>query len=71
MHGDVPEGDPLLTARATPSQRAVVKYFWVVSGLLLLQILLGVVTAHYGVEGGAFYGFPLAEYLPYLSLIHI
>ncbi|MBF5045735.1 nitric-oxide reductase large subunit [Simulacricoccus sp. 17bor-14] len=66
LHGDVPAHDPLLSARATPSQRAVVKYFWVVSGLLLLQIILGVVTAHYGVEGGAFYGFPLAEYLPYV-----
>ncbi|HET9451227.1 MAG TPA: cbb3-type cytochrome c oxidase subunit I, partial [Aggregicoccus sp.] len=65
-HGDVPARDPLLESRATPSQRAVIKYFWVVSGLLLLQILLGVVTAHYGVEGGAFYGFPLAEYLPYV-----
>jgi nitric oxide reductase subunit B len=27
--------------------------------------MLGVVTAHYGVEGTGFYGFPLAEYLPY------
>ena len=35
----------------TPSQRAVVKYFWVVSALILVQILLGVVAAHYGVEG--------------------
>src|SRR5690606_30171471 len=30
-----------------------------------VQVLLGAVTAHYGVEGTAFYGFPLAEYLPY------
>ncbi len=28
-------------------------------------MLLGVVTAHYGVEGDAFYGFPLSEWLPY------
>ncbi|MEP7340888.1 MAG: cbb3-type cytochrome c oxidase subunit I, partial [Acidobacteriota bacterium] len=27
--------------------------------------LMGVLTAHYGVEGGGFYGFPLADYLPY------
>ena len=26
---------------------------------------LGIITAHYGVEGEGFYGFPLAEYLPY------
>jgi nitric oxide reductase subunit B len=62
---EAPAHDPLLSSVATPSQRAVVKYFWVVSALILVQILLGVVTAHYGVEGSAFYGLPLAEYLPY------
>ncbi len=60
-----PEIDPLGSWSATPSQRATIKYFWVVSALLLLQMLLGVVTAHYGVEGDAFYGFPLSEWLPY------
>ncbi len=50
---------------ATPSQRAIVKYFWVVAALIVVQILLGVVVAHYGVEGSAFYGIPLAEFLPY------
>jgi len=60
-----PETDPLGNWAATPSQQATVKYFWVVSALLLLQMLLGVVTAHYGVEGDAFYGFPLSEWLPY------
>ena len=62
---EAPADDPLLTSAPSPSQRAVVKYFWVVAALLLVQILLGVITAHYGVEGTAFYGFPLAEYLPY------
>lgn len=60
-----PESDPLGTWEATPSQRATVKYFWVVSALILVQMLLGVVTAHYGVEGDGFYGFPLSEWLPY------
>lgn len=60
-----PKADPLGTWQATPSQRATVKYFWVVSALILLQMLLGVVTAHYGVEGDAFYGFPLSKWLPY------
>jgi nitric oxide reductase subunit B len=60
-----PPDDPLLGSRPSPSQRAVVKYFWVVAALLLVQILLGVVTAHYGVEGNGFYGIPLAEWLPY------
>ena len=36
------------------------------AALLLVQILLGVVTAHYGVEGDGFYGIPLAECLPYV-----
>jgi nitric oxide reductase subunit B len=63
--GDVPTTDPLLSAVATPSQRAIVKYLWTVSALLVLQILLGVVTAHYGVEGGGLYGLPLASVLPY------
>jgi nitric oxide reductase subunit B len=62
---EAPTDDPLLTAVATPSQRAIVKYFWVVAALLLVQILLGVVTAHYGVEGSAFYGIPIDEWLPY------
>jgi nitric oxide reductase subunit B len=67
-HGPLPEApanDPLLRSVATPSQRAVVKYFWIVAALLILQIVLGVVTAHYGVEGAAFYGLPLADVLPY------
>jgi len=62
---DLPASDPLLAAPATPSQRATIKYFWVVSLLLLIQIAFGVVVAHYGVEGNGFYGIPLASVLPY------
>ena len=62
---DYPVDDPLLGSKATPSQKAVIKYFWVVSGLILLQIIFGVITAHYGVEGDAFYGIPLSKILPY------
>lgn len=61
-----PMTDPLLRTRPTPSQLATVKYFWVVSALILVQILLGVITAHYGVEGGGFYGIPLDRWLPYV-----
>jgi nitric oxide reductase subunit B len=60
-----PESDPLGSWVATPSQKATIKYFWVVSALILVQMLLGVVTAHYGVEGDGFYGIPLSEWLPY------
>lgn len=63
--GELPERDPLLGSRPTPSQKATVKYFWIVSALILVQILLGVVTAHYGVEGDGFYGVPLSKTLPY------
>ncbi len=59
------ELDPLARWEATPSQKATIKYFWVVAALILVQMALGVVTAHYGVEGEGFYGIPLAEYLPY------
>ena len=62
----MPMTDPLLRTSPTPSQLATVKYFWVVSALILVQILLGVVTAHYGVEGGGFYGIPLDRWLPYV-----
>jgi nitric oxide reductase subunit B len=60
-----PEVDPLQTWAATPSQRATIKYFWVVAALILVQMLLGVVTAHYGVEGDGFYSIPLSKWLPY------
>jgi nitric oxide reductase subunit B len=60
-----PEEDPLQTWSATPSQKATIKYFWVVAALLLVQMLLGVITAHYGVEGDGFYGIPLSDWLPY------
>jgi nitric oxide reductase subunit B len=61
----VPETDPLGEWVATPSQKATIKYFWVVAALILVQMLLGVVTAHYGVEGDGFYGIPLSDWLPY------
>ncbi len=62
---EAPASDPLLNLKATPSQRATLKYFFAVSGMILAQILLGVITAHYGVEGGGFYGIPLGSVLPY------
>jgi nitric oxide reductase subunit B len=63
---DVPDGDPLIGAQISPSQKATVKYFLVVTLLFLLQIVMGMLTAHYGVEGQGFYGIPLADYLPYV-----
>jgi nitric oxide reductase subunit B len=62
---DVPTHDPLLGYAPTPSQKATLKFFFVVGALLVLQIGMGVLTAHYGVEGSGFYGFPLDQVLPY------
>jgi nitric oxide reductase subunit B len=61
----VPETDPLSGLNATPSMRATLKYFWVVTGLILVQVIFGVITAHYGVEGKGFYGIKLDTVLPY------
>ena len=60
-----PENDPLARWEATPSQRATIKYFWVVAALFMAQMTFGVLTAHYGVEGNGFYGIPLEKWLPY------
>lgn len=49
----------------TPSMRATVKYFWLVTAMFVVQVLLGMVTAHYAVEGQGIYGLPFAEYIPY------
>lgn len=60
----LPLEDPLRNMKPTASMRATLKYIWVVALLILVQMLAGVVTAHYGVEGNAFYGIPLDEILP-------
>jgi nitric oxide reductase subunit B len=61
----VPEQDPLKGLVITPSMRASIKFFVLAVALFLVQVALGGITAHYAVEGQAFYGFPLADYLPY------
>lgn len=63
--GIIPSDFPLKNEKITPSQKATLKYFWIVSALLLVQVLMGVITAHYTVEGQALYGIPLAKWLPY------
>jgi nitric oxide reductase subunit B len=61
----LPQNDPLGGLNPTPSMKATLKYFWVVVLLILLQIVFGVVAAHYGVEGTGFYGIKLDKILPY------
>jgi nitric oxide reductase subunit B len=60
-----PREDPLLGFELTPSMRALGKYALVVIALFGLQVALGLLTAHYTVEGDGFFGLPLAQWLPY------
>lgn len=62
---EIPKEAPFDTSMKTPSQNATLKYFWVVLLLFLAQVVTGIITAHYGVEGHDFYGIPLSEWLPY------
>ncbi|MEO7031154.1 MAG: nitric-oxide reductase large subunit [Herbaspirillum sp.] len=59
------KSDPLFDLKPTPSMLATKKYFYVVIGLILAQVGMGVITAHYAVEGQSFFGIPLGEILPY------
>lgn len=60
-----PDSDPLMNMQLFKSQKAVLKYFFVISLLIGLQVILGIITVHYTVEGQGFFGFDLAKYLPY------
>jgi nitric oxide reductase subunit B len=61
----LPQNDPLSGNQPTPSMKATLKYFWVVCALIIVQVIMGVVTAHFGVEGNAFYGLSLNNIMPY------
>ena len=67
--------DPVL-ARFRPltaSQRRIGKYFIVVAGVLLLQILVGSIMAHYYSDRASFYGVAVDRFLPFNFLrdVHI
>jgi len=67
--------DPVL-ARFRPlttSQRRIGKYFLVVAGVLLLQILVGSIMAHYYFDRASFYGIEVDRFLPFNFLrdVHI
>ncbi|WP_454980686.1 nitric-oxide reductase large subunit [Capnocytophaga haemolytica] len=59
-----PVEDPMRGMKPTPSMKAVLKYIWIVALLILVQMLAGVITAHYGVEGEGFFGLQLDLFLP-------
>jgi nitric oxide reductase subunit B len=48
-----------------PAQRATRWYFFIVAALFFVQTLLGGATAHYHAETGGFFGYDLAQVLPY------
>ncbi|MCU0553051.1 MAG: cbb3-type cytochrome c oxidase subunit I, partial [Leptolyngbya sp. Prado105] len=51
----------------TASQKVTTLFFGVAMALFLVQIGMGMVTAHYAVEGDGFYGVPLDRFLPYAA----
>ena len=59
--------DPVLSVfrPLAPSQRKTGKYFLVVAAVLLVQILVGSIMAHYYSERADFYGIPVDKYLPF------
>ncbi len=67
--------DPVLAQfrPLTASQRRIGKYFLVVAGVLLLQILVGSIMAHYYTDRTSFYGIPVDRFLPFNFLrdVHI
>jgi nitric oxide reductase subunit B len=60
-----PKADPLFDLKPTASMRATRKYFYVVIALILAQVGMGIITAHYAVEGESFFGIPLGQILPF------
>jgi nitric oxide reductase subunit B len=67
--------DPVLATfrPLTASQRQVGKYFLIVAVVLLLQILVGSIMAHYYSERADFYGIKIDSFLPFNFLrdVHI
>ena len=61
----LPKEDPIIKQGKTKSMGLVTKYFWIVSLLMVLQMVFGIITAHYGVEGNGLYGIPIDKILPY------
>jgi len=62
---EMPAENPLVNMISTPSMKATLKYFVIVTALILVQVIMGVITAHFGVEGHSFYGLNLDTILPY------
>lgn len=63
---DAKAGDRLANDGISPSQRKTAKYFFVVSALFFLQVVMGGLMAHYTVHPNSFFGFDdIAKFIPY------
>ncbi|HJW08745.1 MAG TPA: cbb3-type cytochrome c oxidase subunit I, partial [Holophagaceae bacterium] len=63
----LPEPQALPAKPGSASQKWAAIYFAVAMALFLVQILMGVFTAHDAVEGNAIYGLDLSRILPYAA----
>jgi nitric oxide reductase subunit B len=54
----------MLPLRPTPSQRATLKYFIVVSLLFLMPVMIGGGVAHYRADATGFYGIDISGIFP-------
>lgn len=54
----------MIPGAATDSQKAVIKYFAIVSFLFLAQVLVGGAVAHYRADPSGFFGLDLSRLLP-------
>ncbi len=64
---DLPAPQAIPAQPGTRSQKWAAIYFGVAMALFLVQILMGVFTAHDAVEGNAMYGLDLSKILPYAA----
>jgi nitric oxide reductase subunit B len=63
-HGDARRRPAMLPHRPTPSQRATLKYFIIVSLLFLMQALVGGGVAHFRADAASFYGIDISQVFP-------
>lgn len=62
-----PAPQALAPQPATSSQRWSAIYFGVAMALFLVQVFMGVVTVHFGIESNSLYGLDLSRILPYAA----
>lgn len=61
---EAPAHPRMLPGLASPTQKATIKFFLVVTFLFLAQVLVGAAAAHNRAEPGSFYGIDLYQWFP-------